>query len=273
MEEIVYAIDKKDLNRSISNHSLYINCIGTTKCAEGINNLHFRYDYSLFYVHEGYVSIQTPQIDVTLRKGDIIVIPPYTTISKHTRSNCNVHYLWMHFTGSNAEELLSNVRFETNKVYAIGIHYIFSNYWKNLYRECIINDEYAIDASEAILRTVFFDISRFTKKQLTSYNLKTVRYINENLNEEYDIKKLADIEGLSPSRYRTLFTEIMGKSPINYIIDLRINTAADLLTNFDTSISDISKTVGYEDPYYFSRLFKSRMGISPVAYRKETQKN
>ena len=40
--------------------------------------------------------------------------------------------------------------FETNKVYGIGVHYIFANYWKNLYRECIIKDEYAIPAIATI---------------------------------------------------------------------------------------------------------------------------
>lgn len=270
MEEFSYAIDKKDLNRSILQYALYINCIGTTKCIEGIDNIHFRYDYSLMYVHEGSLSLNTPLIDVTLRKGEIIIIPPYTTIAKSSPRGENVHYLWLHFTGSKAEELLKNVNFEANKVYNIGVHYIFSNYWKNLYRECIINDEHSIEAIATILTSVFYDLARYTKKQFTSYSLKTIRYIHENLSQDYDLKKLADIENLSKSRYRALFMEITGTSPINYIIDLRINTAADLLTNSSLSISNISKYVGYEDPYYFSRLFKSRIGISPAAYRKET---
>ena len=273
MEELTYAIEKKDLNRSISHFPLYINCVGTTKCPEGINNIHFRYDYSLFYVQEGSLSLRTPLIDVTLRKGEMIIIPAYTTIAKSSRSGDNVHYLWLHFTGSNAEELLNNVHFETNKVYGIGIHYIFANYWKNLYRECIIKDEYAIPAIATILTSIFYDLARHTKNQLTSYNLKTIRYIHENISEDYDLQKLADIENLSISRYRTLFTEIIGTSPINYIIDLRINTAADLLTNSTLSITDVSKNVGYEDTYYFSRLFKKRMGVSPAKYRKETTNN
>lgn len=273
MEEFIYSINKKDLNRSLSQYPLYINCIGTTKCIEGIDNIHFRYDFSLMYVQEGSLSLHTSQVDVTLKKGELIIVPPYTTIAKSSKKGDNVHYLWMHFTGSNAEELLKNVHFRTNRVYNIGVHYVFSNYWKSLYRECIINDEYAIKAIATILTSVFYDLARYTKKQLTSYSLKTIRYIHENLAQDYDLKKLAYIENLSKSRYSALFTEIMGTSPINYIIDLRINTAADLLTNSNRSISEISKYVGYEDPFYFSRLFKSRTGISPVAYRKETQKN
>ncbi|MBO5099557.1 MAG: helix-turn-helix transcriptional regulator, partial [Clostridia bacterium] len=74
-------------------------------------------------------------------------------------------------------------------------------------------------------------------------------------------------------RYRNLFTEIMGVSPINYVIDQRMNAAADMLTNTTFPISEISKKVGYEDSYYFSRLFKNRVGVSPVRYRKETVNN
>ena len=273
MQELIYTIEKKDLNRSVSQHTLFINCVGSTKCTEGINNIHFRYDFSLFYIQEGSLTFHTPQIDLTLKTGEMIIIPPYTTIAKKSQNGKNLHYLWVHFTGSNAEELLNNVHIERNKIYNIGVHYIFPNYWKNLYREFIIKDEFSIEASATILTSVFYDLARYTSKKLTSYNLKTIRYIHENLSEEYDIEKLADIENLSKSRYRALFTEITGTSPINYIIDLRINTASDLLTNSTFTVSEIAKYVGYEDSYYFSRLFKSRMGISPVAYRKETQKS
>lgn len=273
MEQIRYAIGRKDLNRSIAQYPLYINCIGTTKCSEGIDNITFRYDYYLIYMHEGSLTLHTPQIDVTLRKGEIIVLPPYTTIAKTSRKGENINYLWMHFTGSNADELLNHVHFETNKVYNIGVHFIFSNYWKNLYREFIINDEYVIEASATILTSIFYDFARYTKKQLSSYNLKTIHYIHENLAEDYTLEKLADIEKLSKSRYRNLFTEIMGVSPINYVIDQRMNAAADMLTNTTFPISEISKKVGYEDSYYFSRLFKNRVGVSPVRYRKETVNN
>ena len=273
VKELRYTIDKKDLNRSISQHPLYINCVGSTQCLEAIDNIYFRYDYSLFYLYEGSLSFHTPQYEVTLKKGELIIISPYTTIAKKSRDGENLHYIWLHFTGNNAEELLSNVHLETDKIYNIGVHYIFSNYWKNLYRECIINDEYAIGAMATILTSVFYDLARYVKKQLTSYNLKTIRYIHENIAEDYDLKKLAEIENMSKSRYRALFTEIIGTSPINYIIDLRINIASDMLTNSKLSISDISKYVGYEDSYYFSRLFKSRIGISPASYRKETKKD
>ena len=60
----------------------------------------------------------------------------------------------------------------------------------------------------------------------------------------------------------------MGKSPNEYIIELRLQFAKSLLDNTNISIKQVSEHVGYNDQYFFSRLFKKHIGISPQEYRK-----
>ena len=73
---------------------------------------------------------------------------------------------------------------------------------------------------------------------------------------------------MSEVYFRKLFTKHFGVSPKQYIIDLRIQKAKQLLTEDAISISAISETCGSSSPYHFCRLFKQHVGITPSEYRK-----
>ena len=63
----------------------------------------------------------------------------------------------------------------------------------------------------------------------------------------------------------------MGKPPNEYIIELRLQFAKNMLSGTNMSIKQISEHIGYNDPYFFSRLFKKHIGISPQEYRKNNK--
>ena len=73
---------------------------------------------------------------------------------------------------------------------------------------------------------------------------------------------------LSPVYISKIFKDIMGDSPINYLIRIRLSKAKELLENSKLSIKEISEAIGYKDPYYFSKLYKKYYGISPSKHRK-----
>ena len=58
------------------------------------------------------------------------------------------------------------------------------------------------------------------------------------------------------------------KSPMQYILSIRINNAVSLLETTDYNVTEISNIVGYDNPLYFSRIFKKQKGVSPSEYRK-----
>ena len=74
---------------------------------------------------------------------------------------------------------------------------------------------------------------------------------------------------LSESRTAHLFKEAVGKGIHGYLMGLRISSAKELLTSTDMSISEIGEMVGFHDPLYFSRAFKSETGVSPKEYRDQ----
>lgn len=85
--------------------------------------------------------------------------------------------------------------------------------------------------------------------------------------EEYTPQILADMADLSKQRFSSLFKEQLGKSPMVYIKDLKLTTAARKLLVSNASINDIAYSTGYKDPNYFIREFKEAFGYTPRQYR------
>ena len=93
-------------------------------------------------------------------------------------------------------------------------------------------------------------------------------YFRDHYNEEISIEQYAASRNMSTSWFGKSFTEAAGESPKKYITDLRMRNAQVLLETSDATVAEISRIVGYENPMYFSRLFRKSKGLSPANYRK-----
>ena len=99
-----------------------------------------------------------------------------------------------------------------------------------------------------------------------------IGYIQEHFAENLTINVLAEHYGMSPNYFSSMFKKEMSRSAVNYITELRINQARELLYHSELSVVDISKKVGYEDSQYFFRVFKKYLGMTPLQYREESRK-
>ena len=73
---------------------------------------------------------------------------------------------------------------------------------------------------------------------------------------------------MSETNFRRVFQQVMGISPIEYVINTRINRAKELVRHTDLSVSEISSLCGFKDVEHFCRTFKKRTGVSTSNYRK-----
>jgi AraC-like DNA-binding protein len=78
---------------------------------------------------------------------------------------------------------------------------------------------------------------------------------------------MAQSHSLSASHFSNLFHKATGMPPIDYFIHIKMQKACQLLYTNDDKIRNIATTLGYDDPYYFSRIFKKYIGSSPEQYR------
>ena len=97
---------------------------------------------------------------------------------------------------------------------------------------------------------------------------RALEYISVNYEKNFSNSELAKIGNLSVSRFEHLFKEETGISLGAYRQRLRIENAKNLLTSTDLTVSEISELVGFGDSLYFSRIFKSKTGLSPTEYRQ-----
>lgn len=96
---------------------------------------------------------------------------------------------------------------------------------------------------------------------------KVIRFLKDNIHITLTLKEIASVANISPPHFCNKFKENTGYSPIAYFNHLKLQKACHLLRFSPLRISEIAHAVGMDDPFYFSRLFSSTMGISPKAFR------
>ena len=112
--------------------------------------------------------------------------------------------------------------------------------------------------------------------QLKTYDKQTIAqtitvYFQENYMKKISVEEIARSSYLSTTYITKIYKEVTGDTPINYLIRIRMEKAMEILKEGHFSIQDSAKMVGYDDPYYFSKLFKKRFGLSPSAYKRKAQ--
>jgi len=97
---------------------------------------------------------------------------------------------------------------------------------------------------------------------------QTISYMMDHLNRPLQVAKLAAMAFVSPSHYFALFKRRTGSAPMDYFTRLRMERARVLLDTTSRSVKEVAAALGYEDPFYFSRVFKSVHELSPSLYRQ-----
>lgn len=95
----------------------------------------------------------------------------------------------------------------------------------------------------------------------------SIKYMKENIEKPLRLRDIAAHMGYSVSHYSALFAKATDQSPVSWLLQLKISKACSLLDFSDLKINQICHMVGIDDPYYFSRIFKKIMGVSPRTYR------
>lgn len=125
------------------------------------------------------------------------------------------------------------------------------------------------------LRQIFMLVQRSweeRKPTINSYMMEEMeyarKYFNEHYNEPINIEEYAQSRGMSVSWFLRNFKQVTMKSPMQYILAIRINNAVSLLETTDYNVTEIAAIVGYDNPLYFSRIFHKQKGLSPSDFRK-----
>lgn len=256
-------------SRLSTERHIIINCAGNFVADAPISTKSLgRLDYYFLYIIDGSLKISANEQKSVLRAGDFLIVPPGTPYSYERGDNSTLRYFWVHYTGSDADNLPSryklklypeyNTTSDTSDVIASMRRFVDA---------CASEEEFKEYELAILFERILLRLARKSSAGNSLPLKKSISHINAFYNTEIKIPALARMEGLSTSRYNAIFKKAIGISPCEYIIKTRLTFAQELLINTDLPIKEISVLVGYSDPHFFSRIFRSKVGVSPIEYR------
>ena len=230
----------------------------------------------LIYCLSGRGSIE---IDNTIHKinpGQLAIIPPHTPHIYQAEAHDPWSICWIHFTGTQTQALSDSLGLTAQRpcLYVPDTR-IMREAFENVY--ACLNYHYS-DAgllamssellrlfSQAKLHQGFLGAQRQSAENRV---VSTLAFMEQHLDMPLTLNEMAAHSGQSLPYFTKLFRQRTNQSPMAYFIQLKIRKACELLDQTDSTIREIAASLGYDDPYYFSRIFKKNQGRSPAAYRR-----
>ena len=245
----------------------------------------------LYYVKEGEGTISTPEAELTMNPGNMYLVPSFMPHSMTCQSGLRFYYLFVYERYGTQSDIFDLYSFPYEVEANQAIDLLFENYC-NYYPELTLpyasaEDFYAHPSyREYAIR--YAQMDRAQKMQLQGFVwivasffmakaqkieemderlLKVIDFVKENVGKVIETETLANMVCLTKSHLERLFREKLGTSPLQYILRTKIQCAQRLLMTTNYSIQVIAHEVGFDDPSYFIRVFRQKIGFTPQDYR------
>lgn len=286
---------KKYLTTNPYDHlwGLYVNSAGRQTIAENevyppqdhptrylfnTKNGRILHDYQLLYITKGRGTLCTKSSGWhAIKEGTMFLLFPgeWHTYMPDEETGWNEY--WIDFNGRIIEEWGRNGFFsKENPIFHIGLNEEIISLYK---KAIMIADAQEANYQQALAgiicnlmsSAIYLSKNRdFSKSDISTQINIAKAAVYENISS-ITPEKLAELTHMSYSRFRKIFKEYTGFAPSQYIQDVRINMAKELLTNTSKSIKEIAFDLGYENTDYFFTVFKKTSGMTPYNYRVHTQ--
>ena len=260
----------------------YITDIGYFPNAE-FNNIIRRNGFSSHTIIFCTNGIGTANINgekVILKMNEFLILPENIPHSYWEVTSSPFTIYWACFRGENSSSFLNRVPKE-KYVFHLPMDdcdEIIQVYDRIFYRLemglSVENLTYSTLEFMSLMGRIFWDTPELC--QVTHYSTRgkinsTIDFMKKNFRGNLSLKELTEIVGFSENYYMRLFRKQTGFSPMDYFIRLKVQNACSELDRTDKLVYEIADDLGFADCYYFSRMFKKIMGVSPRAYRKRKE--
>jgi len=231
-------------------------------------------EYIVIYCVEGSGWLRSEGELWPIHPGELLVVFPGTAHAYGADKSTPWSIYWAHFRGGQVPHFLQLAN--------ISLHRPVTSIGERLQIIALFNQilttlrsgysSYHLMNVSAYLRQILSNIAFLTTytPPARSKDLNVEQIINfmlKNIAAQCSLADFSTEACMSPSHFSRKFREKTGYSPIDYFIRLKIQRACELLETTNLKIREISRRLGYKDQYYFSRIFKKIIGISPNRYR------
>jgi YesN/AraC family two-component response regulator len=238
------------------------------------------YNYELFFVVKGKLYMEQVGVEYCVERGQVL-LQAKDEIQSGSRYGGEVSFYWFHFDG---EVKIFQTEDEAREFCRKQEKWIF------------FAEKFAVPFAERIhLLLSQFNASSFDKQMELSRNFlcgallselafeyqksietfcadkrfaELIAWVSKNCEKNFSVQELAERFSYNEKYLSTVFKRRAGKSLKEYLTDKRIELAKRILSSDDTPIKAVARMVGYDDEYYFMRVFKAKTGFTPKNYRK-----
>jgi len=235
-----------------------------------------RSDYQVLFVKQGCIHYLEDGQEQIAPAGSCLIYRPkeYQRYKYFLKEHADI--FWVHFNGSATNLLLQNNTLLNARV----VESLPAKRTESLFKMMISNlksiDEYSNQLNSLHINELLLTIARaknreIVKNEISSEYLKAVKYVDDHLSKKLTLLDIATYANVSTKTLTRYFEKYQNMSPMKYVNFSRIEKAKILLQS-NNSIGQIAAALGFEDPLYFSTVFRRYVGLSPEKYRKSLKK-
>ncbi|MDR1096053.1 MAG: AraC family transcriptional regulator [Spirochaetaceae bacterium] len=231
-------------------------------------------EFQVVYITKGKGVFHAEGITREARGGDIMLILPGMKHAYKPDYETGWHEHWAGFTGDHFRRLMEKgILSKERTFFHTGLSDTLMAAFNNIIEE--ISEQkplFQMKACAGIFSILAETLSSERRKDQPNYYQKLTNWakslMEQNVLGTIDVPSIACQIGISASRLNDMFKKYTGMTPYQYFIQIKINKAESLLGDEDISVQYAAAKLGFEDPYYFSRLFKNKTGISPSKWHE-----
>ncbi len=231
-----------------------------------------RVDYHILYIAEGECVCLYDDAETVMTKGNFVLYPPSVKQMYSFPAGKYAKRFWIHFSGYGVKDILNKLGLRGGVYRTFIENDVEACFEKTIYDHSVGTNKSQVAAEGELIRLLSLLSKEDGERTAVAYSdtvMKMMKYIHSNWQKPIAVADVAKKICLSESRTAHLFKDAVGKGIHQYVINLRISTAKELLLSTDMSVSEIGEMVGFHDALYFSRAFKSEVGVSPREYRNQ----
>lgn len=234
--------------------------------------------YKFLFIHSGKGVFTAEGKTWFLGRGQGFLIYP-DSVSQYTADEIDPWTCsWLAFSGSCTESLLAEINLSRDHPVFFAADYSWFETFTDAFDNRYVNSASLAFARQSGLYRFFKELADLAtmlernqsgrpQSQKERYIRQAIGYMHMNFGNRIYVSDIARNVGIDRIYLASLFKETLSMSPQDYLLKYRMEKACELLSDSRLSIADIARSVGYEDPLLFSKMFKRKIGVPPRSFR------
>ena len=227
----------------------------------------FHPNYYLYLCAHGNGALKIDGREFVLSPGTLFLISPWQL--HEIVGDKDFTYLYISFNGPDVKALLSSAGIVEPYHVADGYEHLIEFWMKSVRRINFCNDFFLTSSVFMYTMSAVSENLNGCTSDDDNVFISVLKYVDEHCCENINLKMVADIFFYNEKYFSHMFKERIGVNFTGYLNELRVRRALSLIDGNAASVQELSAKCGFNDSYYFSKVFKKHVGLSPSQYAKQ----